>query len=118
MTTYLPKEDWQWLVDVHKVDIADAVVIVLHGSEDAPSKVEVYGRDHYQAIPLRVYGPDEEGKLAPITAPVAYTLEEPDFYGLRAVWNVLNDKNIPITPDRRRTLADKMHVHLHNARHV
>lgn len=83
--THIPKEDWWWLTDVHKVDTTDAVVIVLHGSEDSPSKVEVYDRDHYQAIPVREYitGPDGDLMLNPPEfMPKGFYITEAEFFKL------------------------------------
>ena len=57
--TIIPAEDYAWLADTHAVDIKGAEIIILHGNEDCPDKIEVYARDHFEANPIRVYFPQE-----------------------------------------------------------
>jgi hypothetical protein len=62
-------EDMKWLADVHKIDIyhpkthARAILVIIYGNEDCPSKVELFSRDYYKAKPFRVYVSDSDGKL-------------------------------------------------------
>ena len=57
--TIIPVEDYAWLADTHDVNIKGAEVIILHGNEDCPDKIEVFARDHFEANPIRVYFPQE-----------------------------------------------------------
>lgn len=65
--TYLDKkEDLEWLRDTHKVDIStttDFVSAILYGNEDAPYRVEIFNKNHYKAIPVRIYQANENGNL-------------------------------------------------------
>lgn len=120
MSKIIPKTDWQWVRDVHKVDIpGEAKVVVLHGNEDAPEKIEVFFRDHYQAIPA-TWKPDAEGLMQRQIPeyPIGFALDEADFFGLREVCDKLLNTTHRMTFDEIRDLGNKMHVHLHKAIHI
>ncbi len=114
----IPKEDWPWLVDVHKVDITGAVVITLQGSEDAPTKIEVFSRDHYQAIPLRAYAPDADGTLVLVSTPEGHALDTEDFFKLRDICAKLSNATHRLTWQEQQDLGKLMHHVLHKAIHV
>jgi hypothetical protein len=52
MTTFLEsKEDLKWLSDVHYKAAILYACAILHGNEDAPSKVELFARNHFKCKP-------------------------------------------------------------------
>lgn len=62
VTTFIETaQDMAWLVEVHGAPSGYAVA-VLHGNEDAPDKVELYARNHYECVPT-VMVPDADGTL-------------------------------------------------------
>lgn len=50
----------QWLADVHKIIAARGCVVIIHGNEDSPDRVEVYPTDSIHATPV-VYTPLADG---------------------------------------------------------
>lgn len=64
MTFLNTKEDLDWLQEVHKMPVQAGgyVCAILYGNEDAPSKVELFVRDHYKCKPT-VYESDDTGTL-------------------------------------------------------
>lgn len=115
----VPKEDWNWLTDVHKVDCTGAVIITLEGNEDAPDCIKVYDKDHYKAIPVRQYEPDSDGEKLENVGPQfsGHAFEPVDYFGLDEIQRRLFAPEA-LTPDERRDLANKMHVHMHRSTHV
>jgi len=48
------EEDFAWLREVHGVNTEGMVGAILHGSEDAPDKVELWKVNRYDRKPDRV----------------------------------------------------------------
>lgn len=53
----VPEVDYAWLQAVHGVDLNEARVVILYGSESSPEKIEVFAHDSHRAKPMRVYFP-------------------------------------------------------------
>ncbi len=53
----VPEVDYAWLQAVHGVDLNEARVVILYGSESCPERIEVFAHDSHQAKPMRVYFP-------------------------------------------------------------
>lgn len=55
-------EDMAWLAEVHTPLAKGHACAIIHGNEDAPSKVELFARNHYQCVPT-VLEPDADYNL-------------------------------------------------------
>ncbi|TSD54685.1 hypothetical protein FFI97_025255 [Variovorax sp. KBS0712] len=53
----VPEAEYAWLQAVHGVDLQEARVVILHGSQFTPEKIEVFAHDSHRAKPMRVYFP-------------------------------------------------------------
>lgn len=54
----VPEVDYAWLQAVHGVDLNEARVVILYGSQFTPEKIEVFAHDSHRAKPMRVYFPE------------------------------------------------------------
>lgn len=54
-------EDLQWLRETHLPSLRHECVVILHGNEDCPERLDVYARNHCECEPT-VYVLSEDGK--------------------------------------------------------
>jgi hypothetical protein len=49
------EDDFQWLQDVYGISRDNAVCAILTGNEDAPERIELFRRNHWQEPPFYVW---------------------------------------------------------------
>lgn len=64
--TIIPRDDFNWLEEVHGVKATRGNVVLVYGDESSPSKIEVYDFDHFQS-PLTVWGYEGDNDKMTIT---------------------------------------------------